>query len=188
MSKSTWDSIKGAVASAAPALGSALGGPAGGAVGALIAGALGVEESPDAVQKALQSDPDAAVKLQRIAKEHERELRKMTLEAETTRLAEINKTMRSELSHDGFFKSGWRPAIGWVLALTIAGLMSSLIYSIFMEPSKAPAVIDSATVIISLMLMVLGVSVKKRSDDKAISQGIVPKGVGDILSGVLGKK
>lgn len=187
MGSSTWESIKGMVASAAPALGTALGGPAGGAVGSMIAGALGVEDSPDAVAQAMKTDPEAAAKLQRIQNEHERELRSMVLEAETSRLSQINKTMRAELAHDGVFKSGWRPAIGWVLALTIGALMASLVYAIFTNPSKAPDIIDSATVIISLMMVVLGVSVKKRSDDKAVSQGMVPRGIGDILSGALGK-
>lgn len=183
-----WGNIKGAVAKVAPALGTALGGPAGGAVGGLISSALGVEESPDAVAQALKDDPEAAAKLKKLEQEHERELRRMVLEAETNRLTQINKTMRAELKHDGVFKSGWRPAIGWVLALTIAGLMSSLVYAIFREPSQAPSIIDSATVIISLMMVVLGVSVKKRSDDKAVAQGLVPKGIGDILSGAFGKK
>jgi len=183
-----WSSIKDTVASMAPALGTALGGPAGGAVGSLVAGALGVDDDPDAVAQALKNDPEAAAKLKRLEQEHEREIRKMVLEAETNRLTQINKTMRAELKHEGVFKSGWRPAIGWVLALTIGGLMSSLVYSIFREPAQAPAIIDSATVIISLMMVVLGVSVKKRSDDKAVSQGMIPKGLGDILAGAFGKK
>ena len=108
----TWDKIKGVVSGMAPALGTALGGPAGGAVGSLVASALGVDDTPDAVQKALQSDPEAASKLQRLQTEHQQEIRSRVLEAETSRLTQINKTMRAELKHDGWFKSGWRPAIG----------------------------------------------------------------------------
>ena len=46
----SWDGVKNLISSAAPMLGTALGGPAGAAVGGLIAKALGVEESPEAIE------------------------------------------------------------------------------------------------------------------------------------------
>ena len=47
-----WSSIKNTIASAAPMIGGLLG-PAGGLVGTMVASALGVEDTPDAVSKAL---------------------------------------------------------------------------------------------------------------------------------------
>lgn len=188
MGESTWESIKGAVASAAPALGTALGGPAGGAVGSLIAGALGVEETPDAIQKALKSDPEAAVKLQRLQNEHQQEIRRMTLEAETTRQTQLQKTIRAELGEDSFYKSGWRPTIGWVLAIALGAIMATLAYAIVMQPGKAAEIMSAASGVLMFMAGLLGYNAKKRSDDKALSQGFQPKGIGDAIAGMFGKK
>ena len=59
----SWDGVKNLISSAAPMLGTALGGPAGAAVGGLIAKALGVEESPEAIEAELRRDPAALLKL-----------------------------------------------------------------------------------------------------------------------------
>lgn len=63
-----WKSIGGSIAKLGlPLLSGAIGGPAGLAVagvGKLIASALGVEETPEAVHAALKADPEAYVKLQ----------------------------------------------------------------------------------------------------------------------------
>lgn len=186
MSDSIWDTITDAVAAAAPVLGAALG-PGGAAVGAMIADALGTENEPEAIAQALKTDPEAAIKLRKLQQEHIRELRSMTLQAGTTRLSEINQTMRAELKADNLFKSGWRPAIGWVLAFAMGAILSALAYAIYRDPSSAPEVIESATSIIWSMMIILGVAVKKRSDDKGIAQGIAPRGLGDLLASFKGK-
>lgn len=173
-----WDDIKEFIGSSAPLIGGLIGGPGGAAAGKLLSNALGVKNEPEAIKQALRNDPDALVKIERLEKEHERELRSMTLQAETAQIAQINETMRAELKHDGWFKSGWRPGIGWVLAFSIAGLMAALVYAMFSQPAKAPEIISSATIIISLMLGVLGVNIKKRSDDK---DSLLGKETGGIL-------
>ena len=63
---SAWDKIKDVVGSVAPVAGSLLAGPAGGAVGSMLASALGVDNTPDAVAAAIKSDPQAAVKIREI--------------------------------------------------------------------------------------------------------------------------
>lgn len=60
-----WSDITEVVGKAAPLIGSVIGGPAGAGVGALVASALGVENTPEAVQAAL-GNPDALVKLKEI--------------------------------------------------------------------------------------------------------------------------
>jgi len=182
-----WDKIKGVVAGAAPMLGGLLGGPVGGIAGKMVADALGVEEDPDQIMQALQTDPEAMSKLRALEMENKRELRRMTLEAETRALAEINATMRAELKHDGVFKSGWRPFIGWVTGLGIGGILLALVVAMFKHPEDAPEIMSSATIILSITLGILGVNIKKRSDDKAISQGFQPKGVLDILKDFKGR-
>ena len=188
MSDSVWDNIKGMVAGAAPALGTALGGPAGGAVGSMIAGALGVEDTPDAIQQALKSDPEAAVKLQKLQNEHERELRSMDLEARSKEYAQQHKTIRQELQSDNWYKSAWRPTIGWVLALSLGAIMGTLAYAIVMNPSNAASIMQAASGVLMFMAGLLGYNAKKRSDDKAMAAGFQPKGIGDAISGMFGKK
>lgn len=61
-----WKDVAGAVGKAAPMLGTLLGGPAGGAVGAIIASAIGTDNSPEAVEAAIVSNPDALIKLREI--------------------------------------------------------------------------------------------------------------------------
>lgn len=58
-----WKDIAGVVGKAAPILGTLVGGPAGAAIGGMIAAALGTGATPDAVQTAIASDPEAALKL-----------------------------------------------------------------------------------------------------------------------------
>lgn len=184
-----WKDIKGYVAEAAPMIGTLLGGGPGGAVGSMISQALGVENTPDAVSKALQNDPEALQKIKQLELDHERELRRLmltheqkVLEEETARITQTHETMRAELKHEGVFKSGWRPAIGWVMAFVFGGLIASLVYAIIQEPSTAPQVVDSATVIITVMLGVLGISVRERSRDKRTQQGLIQPGILESIS------
>ena len=61
-----WSKIKELVGSAAPTLGALLGGPAGGVAGTLIASALGVEDTPEAIETELRNNPDALLKLMKL--------------------------------------------------------------------------------------------------------------------------
>lgn len=58
-----WKDIAGIVGKAAPVLGTLVGGPAGAAIGGLIGSVLGTGNTPDAVQAAIATDPQAALKL-----------------------------------------------------------------------------------------------------------------------------
>lgn len=69
-----WDSIKDLVGKSAPVLGTILGGPAGGAIGSLISTSLGVEDTPEAVEKELKSNPEALLKLKKLEAEKIKEM------------------------------------------------------------------------------------------------------------------
>ncbi len=77
-----WRSIAGTVAPLAPklgaVLGTAIGGPIGATIGGLagsaIAATFGVEETPEAVGKAIAEDPDAAGKLQQLEAQRGQEI------------------------------------------------------------------------------------------------------------------
>ena len=79
-----WDNIKEILGSSAPVLGALIGGPAGGAVGTLISKALGVDNTPEAIEQALTNNPDAIVKLKEL--ETSKELAILQAELENKRI------------------------------------------------------------------------------------------------------
>jgi hypothetical protein len=97
-----------------PAIGTGLGGPAGGAVGLLIAKALGVDSTPDAVNAALT--PDAIVKLHEV----DADLQKTQIEADSAAAVGQLDVDKAEASNASVFVAGWRPAIGWTCAAAFA--------------------------------------------------------------------
>lgn len=58
-----WKDIAGVIGKAAPILGTLVGGPAGTAIGGIIGSILGTSGTPDAIQNAIATDPQAALKL-----------------------------------------------------------------------------------------------------------------------------
>jgi len=104
---SVWDSIKDTVGSVAPIAGSLLGGPAGGAVGSMLASALGVDNTPDAVAAAIKSDPQAAVKI-----------REIEAQLEQTRLEVRGQAVQAEAKGESWLQRNWRPlTMVWFSAL-----------------------------------------------------------------------
>lgn len=64
-----WKDVGNVIGKAAPVLGAVLGGPVGaiaGAAGSLVAKALGSESTPEAVNTAIQADPEALIKLREL--------------------------------------------------------------------------------------------------------------------------
>lgn len=179
----SWSSIKEAVSPFAPLLGKALAltGPVGAVAGGLLANALGVDETPDAVAQAIQSDPNAVLRIKEVELNNAAQLQRCVIEAQTTRLTEINKTMRAEYAADGWFKTGWRPMIGYMLAFSMGGVMAGLVYSLFKHPENAGEIVANATIIISAMCAVVGVNIRERSKDKAAAMGQTRNGVLDKL-------
>ncbi|WP_299231696.1 3TM-type holin [uncultured Halomonas sp.] len=175
-----WSDIAETVGKVAPAAGAALYGPAGAAVGGLVSRALGVEQSPEAVAQAI-ADPQAAERLRRLDREHEREILSLTLQAETTRLAEINKTMRAETESDSAWRAGWRPFNGWMLALSLASVNIGLVAVVIMDPAQLPEVVDVLIWSVVAQGAVQGVNIKQRSNDKARQLGQAPSGFMDAI-------
>ena len=104
---SVWDNIKDTVGSVAPIAGSLLGGPAGSAVGSMIASALGVSNTPDAVAAAIKSDPQAAIKI-----------RQIEAQLEQTRLEVRGQAIQAEATGESWLQRNWRPlTMVWFSAL-----------------------------------------------------------------------
>lgn len=72
-----WKDIESDVGKFAPIVGTLIGGPAGAAVGGLVAAALGTAGSPDAVQAAIATDPQAALKLAQFQSDNSVKLQQM---------------------------------------------------------------------------------------------------------------
>lgn len=162
-------------------LGAAIAGPGAGAgLGAIVAEALGVENDPGSIGKAIERDPEAAVKLQEIQSGERVRLREIAssqvlaeIKADQARHSEINTTMRAELAHDGIFKSGWRPFIGWVFGLSIGLLFLSLMVTLLREPQLVSnsEFAGLLTWLLGSASTVIGVNIRERSRDKRVSAG-----------------
>ncbi|MDN5850288.1 MAG: holin family protein [Nitrococcus sp.] len=175
-----WSDIAGFIGSAAPLLGGVLAGPAGAAAGRLVASALGVEDKPAALAAALKADPQALIKLKQIEQEHVRELRRMTIEAETARLTQINVTMRVEAGAQDAYVRRWRPTFGYVAAGSWLLQIAATAYAVVVSPGNAAAIIQAVTSLTpmwGIALAVLGVSIQQRSRDKEVAAGREPAGL-----------
>lgn len=183
-----WSDVGNIVASAAPVVAGLLTGPAGVAVtvGGLIAKALGSDTDPASVAQILQADPTAFERVKKFEMDHELELVKLHLSAETSQLTEINATIRAEAASLDPYVRRWRPTFGYSVALAwtmqMVGLTIILGWAVISSPATASGIIEAmARVISSLMVLwtvalsVLGINVKKRSDDKQISAGKTPE-------------
>lgn len=184
----TWQDAAKVVTKVAPAVATAVGSPAAGVATSIvtkfIADALGIEQSPDALIEAVQ-DPQKLAELKRLDREYAKDLERMRIEAdmaamreETMRLDQINQTLRAELGHEGWFKSGWRPFIGWMFGMSMASFVATLAYHLTQDPSLIgdPEFTGMVVWIFVTMGAALGIQIDKRSKDKWVARGVEPKG------------
>jgi hypothetical protein len=126
----------------------------------------GKTSGADALE-AVKADPAIAQKLQQAWLVHDLALAR----EETRQLAEINATMRAEItSGDGYVRR-WRPTFGYAVALTWTATMGAVSWAIIAQPTQAPTIIAAlvnTAPIWGIALAVLGVSVVKRSQDKKV--------------------
>ncbi|WP_434357411.1 hypothetical protein NF212_16195 [Parasalinivibrio latis] len=124
-----WEKVKGLIGSAAPLIGTVIGGPAGAAVGGLVASALGVDNSPSAIEAELRTNPDALLKLKQLELSHTVELRRLSLEEASLNLkqheAELADTQHARAHH----KDHWMPsALVAALCLMVTGMFTCLMF------------------------------------------------------------
>lgn len=127
-----WKKMAGKITSVAPMLGSLLG-PGGTLAGTaikMIGSALGVEPTEDAVTTALQADPEAMLKLKQFELDNKVELRKIVLEQERARLADVADARSRQIKHEE--TTGKSDTNLYVLAWTVVfgffGLMALLCF------------------------------------------------------------
>jgi hypothetical protein len=120
-----WKDIAGVVGKAAPLLGTVLAGPAGGAIGAIVASALGVENTPDAVAQAVANDPEAAVRLREIESAERVRLQELALEQSKAELADIASARTRDVALVQAGHTNTRA--NWMVAMDAIGLIACLV-------------------------------------------------------------
>jgi hypothetical protein len=124
-----WKDLASSIGKFAPLIGTVIGGPAGAAVGALVSASLGTDNDPSAVQQALVSNPEVALKLAQLEADQRVQLQTLAvtaeqnrLQAETSQLASVNTTMQSESASNHWPTYSWRPFIGFVFGTMAFGV------------------------------------------------------------------
>lgn len=182
-----WDSIKSILGGAAPIIGTLIGGPAGTLVGGLVASALGVENTPEAIEQELKTNPDALIKLKQLESDERIQLKELAfkyanLESEERKLSVIQQhaTMQTELASNDPWVRRWRPTFGYAVCLAWCLLFFGLAYAMVLHPEEAANLVTAVvalTPLFGIALSILGISIHKRSVDKQISAGVTPVGI-----------
>ena len=190
-----WDKVKSLIGNSAPLIGTLIGGPVGTAVGGLVSSALGVENTPQAIEQELAVNPEAVLKLKQLEAEHEVELKQLAfehakLESEERKLAmtQQHATMQAEIASNDPYVRRWRPTWGYSMCAAWVLLFLSLAVVMMFHPEHAAKVVNSVvamTPLFGIGLTVLGINIHKRSQDKQVSMGNTPLGTINTLKAAI---
>jgi hypothetical protein len=186
-------SILRAISPVAPLLAKILPLPGAGIAGDLIASALGVRNDPASIETALNSDPDALLKIKEIELKNQGRLQEMAMLSETNRLVAVNQTMRGEQKSEHWPQWFWRPLWGMVSALAFLVLVifvCMLAWKAINAGDAAainmiPQLIGSFAALFGIPMTILGVASWHRGKEKRAIAGDVPGG--GILASLLKK-
>jgi len=150
-----WGKVVSTISGAAPLLGS-LFGPAGTAVGTiasagikLVASALGVEPTQDAIADAIATDPAAALKLKEFEMTNMLELQKLTIQQLGMELTDVQNARQRQVEHEK--ATGKSDTTLYILAWTIiAGFFSLTLTLLYFSYSGKP-ITDQTGVLFMLM-------------------------------------
>lgn len=128
-----WKDIAGTVGSIAGSVAPLLGGPVGLAVsiGSQIAGALGTNNTPDAVAAALRNDPNAALKLQEWAAQEREQIRQANIELQRLAMDEYKAELSDRQNARAEHKDHWMPS---ALTIALVAMLAALIAVLFFFP------------------------------------------------------
>ncbi len=124
-----WKDLVPKLGTIAPILGTLIGGPVAPAIGAIVSAALGTDNTPDAIEKAITADPASIVKLREVEKSRQVEIQALMVQhlsaelaAATAQLQAVNQTMQAETKAEHWWSSGWRPYIGFITGTMVFGV------------------------------------------------------------------
>jgi len=118
---SDWKKVASTIADYAPMLSSLIPIPGAGIAGQLIASALGTKNNPKAIMKAIEIDPQAALKIAETESNNKTKLEEQMILAETMRIQTVNQTMRGEQKSEHWMQWSWRPFVGFIFGITFFG-------------------------------------------------------------------
>jgi|SRR3989304_86535 len=119
-----FDTVIGALKTAAPLIATALGGPLAGSAVKFLAGKLGTEETPEAIEQAIAGmTPADMIRLKELDNQFKIEMAKNGIQID---LAQIGVNVE-EAKSTRLFIAGWRPFVGWVCGF-------ALLYAAIIEP------------------------------------------------------
>lgn len=161
---STWKDVGSAITKVAPALGSVFG-PAGAAVGGLVgvigkAFGLGDSPTPDAVLTALQSSPDAAVKLAQIEADHKDKILAALVamrQADSADVSEVNQTIRADMAGASWLQQNHHAIESLLCVFLVIGVY-------FLLPLFKLKVPDVPEFAFMMLGAILGITAYKRGD------------------------
>lgn len=191
-----WLSVAKLIGPLAPALGGILGGfipvpggaIAGQALGNVIARALGVPATPEAVsgavatmeERVLLAKLNAATEEARVKWPAFAEAEKAYLDAQTKLAESVNVTMRAELANQHWFYTGWRPAAGWIFDIYASVYGVVVVWAMFRamtgDAVALKALADSWPIVLAhlgLLAAMVGVYVIGRSQEKVNTPVVV---------------
>jgi hypothetical protein len=142
MGNKTWDKVKGLLSKGAPIIGGLIGGPAGSTVATMVAGALGVEGTPEAIEMELTKNPDALLKIKELEARNKERLEEIALEDTKARLLDTQDARRTEIER---LKSGGSNIFMYALAAIVVvgffGVVGALFFRAIPPASEKVAYI-----------------------------------------------
>ena len=128
-----WKKIANTVGGIAGAVAPLLSGPVGLAVsiGSQIAGALGTENTPEAVAAELKNNPDAALTLQEWAHAEREQIRQANIELQKIALEEYKAELQDRQNARNEHKDHWMPS---TLTILLFVLFSAVLGALFYGP------------------------------------------------------
>ena len=130
--------------------------------------AQGASEALETVDKAIQSGKITPEQID-AAHEHTEKMAELKLKEFEISVAEVNKSLRSEIASQDMYVRRMRPTFGYIMALTWAAQMLGIAYVIIFDTARAGilmSAMSSLSAIWAVGLSVLGIYVYKRSEDK----------------------
>jgi len=186
-----WKGLAATIGRVAPALGTILGGPVGGALGtgvSILASTLGVEETPDAIQRALVADPEAYRKIKQAELDHETELQKLvyeTVQAGYQHDASIVESLSKADSSGHSTRPKIALMMAWMLAIPFVGIGIAMTFVISSSPDTLkdlwPVIGTYFGIPLALLRMYFGDLRKEKAIDKGqqVDFGVI----GSLLKG-----
>ena len=135
-------SVKGIIGAVAPTIGTALGGPMGGMAAKMVAEALGVDNDPKKIEKAIQAaTPEQLAELKKIDADFDIKMKELDVDLFALETADIQ-------SARGMFSKDWTAR---VIGITVVGGFMGYIFLVTIQPPE-----QNSEALINLVLGYLG--------------------------------